>query len=231
MFKNIYDPFEASQDHNLVILGFPGMTLQDFVGPITVLGTACRTSMLWKSNEPIKTDGGMAIMPTGVYADCPNEIDILMIPGGFGFELAIQDTEFMDFVRACVSRAKYITSVCTGSIILAAAGALEGYKAATYWLTYEHLEKYGVEGDRSRVCVDRNRITGGGVTAGLDFGLHLLALLKGVEMAEMTQLLIEYDPKPPFDSGSPLTASAATIEAAKRVFESCMSSQKELAIM
>jgi transcriptional regulator GlxA family with amidase domain len=149
------------------------------------------------------------VVATHTFADCPENVDVVCVPGGFGTWEVIQNESALGFLQRSAASAHYVTSVCTGSIILAAAGLLDGYKAATHWATYPVLEMLGVEGIRERVVVDRNRITGGGVTAGIDFGLTVLAELLGEDVARTTQLMVEYDPAPPFDSGSPSSAGPA----------------------
>jgi cyclohexyl-isocyanide hydratase len=124
----------------------------------------------------------------------------------------MQDQEILDFLARAGSTARYITSVCTGSVILAMAGLLDGYRAATHWAFYEPLEALGIETCTKRVSVDRNRITGGGVTAGVDFGLTVIAELKGQDVAEFTQLALEYCPQPPFNAGHPTTARQEIID-------------------
>ena len=145
-------------------------------------------------------------MPTVTFADCPVDLDILFVPGGMGTNEAMRDPEISAFLAERGKTARYITSVCTGSLVLGAAGLLDGYKAATHWAFYDVLDALGVEAVHRRVVADRNRITTGGVTAGIDFGLTLLAELRGETVAKVTQLVMEYDPKPPFDTGSPQIA-------------------------
>ena len=147
-------------------------------------------------------------------------MDVVCVPGGFGTWDVIRNEAALGFLRRSAANARYVTSVCTGSIILAAAGLLDGYKAATHWATYPMLEMLGVEGVHERVVVDRNRITGGGVTAGIDFGLTVLAEFLGEEAARTTQLMVEYDPAPPFDSGSPSSAGAAVTAAVQAMLDS-----------
>jgi cyclohexyl-isocyanide hydratase len=156
--------------------------------------------------DPVPTDTGLCVMPTTIFADCPRDLDVLFVPGGFGTTDAMQDAETLAFLAERGKTSKYVTSVCSGALLLGAAGLLDGYKAATHWATYAALEALGIDGVHSRVVVDRNRFTGGGVTAGLDFGLTLLAELRGETVAKMTQLMLEYDPQPPFRAGTPATA-------------------------
>jgi cyclohexyl-isocyanide hydratase len=188
------------------MLVYPLMTLLDLVGPQAALGMHGRTHLLWKTLDPVLTDTGVSIVPTTTFADCPADLDVLFVPGGFGTHGVMQDADTLAFLAERGKTARYVTSVCSGALILGAAGLLDGYQAATHWSTDAALEALGVDGVRSRVVVDRNRVTGGGVTAGLDFGLTLLAALRGEMTARMTQLMLEYDPQPPFSAGTPATA-------------------------
>ncbi len=193
---------------------YPGLTMLDLIGPQNVLASHATTHLLWKTRDLVTSDSGVSIQPTATFSDCPDNLDILFVPGGMGTADAMADQEILQFLRDRGARAKYVTSVCTGSIILAAAGLMQGYKATTHWATRHILEAFGVECVRARVVVDRNRISGGGVTAGIDFGLALLALLRGDEAAKLTQLMLEYDPAPPFNAGTP---EAAGPELAQRL--------------
>lgn len=187
----------------VAMLIYPGMTLLDMVGPQNLWGFHAQTFLVWEKPGAVITDTGVTIMASHGFDDCPTEVDILCVPGGFGTWDVLDNEAALSFLRRIGGGARYVTSVCTGSIILAAAGLLEGYKATTHWSTYPILEALGVEGVRARVVTDRNRITGGGVTAGIDFGLAVLAELVGEEAAKTTQLMLEYDPAPPFYAGSP----------------------------
>jgi cyclohexyl-isocyanide hydratase len=192
----------------LGMLTYPGMTLLDLAGPQAALGMHGQTHLLWKTldPDPVLCDTRIAVVPTTTFADCPTDLDVLFVPGGFGTATVMQDAEILVFLAQRGQTARYVTSVCTGALILGAAGLLDGYRATTHWPTYDALEALGVDSIHSRVVVDRNRVTGGGVTAGLDFGLTLLAELRGETVAKMTQLMLEYDPQPPFDAGTPATA-------------------------
>ena len=187
----------------IAMLIYPRMTLLDMVGPQAVFGHHAYTHLVWKSTEPVLTDTGVTLLPTTSFENCPKELDVLFVPGGFGTWDAMADDEVLDFLRERAPTSTLVTSVCTGSIILAAAGLLEGRKAATHWATYELLEAFGVKGVHERVVTDGNRISGGGVTAGIDFGLAVLARLRGEAVAKTTQLMLEDDPAPPVDAGSP----------------------------
>ena len=213
----------------LGMLIYPGMTLLDFAGPQAALGMHGQTHVLWKTLDPVLTDTGISVLPTSTFADCPTELDILFVPGGFGTAAMMEDSEVLDFLAHRGKTARYVTSVCTGSAILGAAGLLDGYKAATHWAFYDALEALGVEAVHSRVVADRNRFTGGGVTAGLDFGLTLLAELRGETVAQVTQLMLEYDPKPPFRTGTPETAGLEVTAVATGILGNSPSQGTEIA--
>jgi cyclohexyl-isocyanide hydratase len=185
---------------------YPGFTLLDLAGPQTAFGLNGTTHLLWKTMEPVSTDMGVSLNPTRTFANAPDNLDVLFVPGGFGTVEAMQDREILDYLAHAAKTARYITSVCTGSVILGMAGLLDGYRAATHWGFYKPLEALGAIPSFDRVCVDRNRISGGGVTAGVDFGLTVIAEINGVHAAEITQLALEYDPQPPFTAGHPRTA-------------------------
>ena len=151
------------------------------------------------------SDCGLALVPTTTFATCP-PVDLLCVPGGFGVDGAIADDETMAFVRAAAARARYVTSVCTGAFVLGAAGLLRGKRATTHWAYHDLLPLVGAIPERARVVRDGNILTGGGVTAGLDFAFVLAAEIAGPEVAQAIQLAIEYDPAPPFRAGSPAQA-------------------------
>lgn len=162
-----------------------------------------RTHLFWKTLDPVMTDTGVGLVPTATFADAVTELDVLFVPGGRDTNTAMKDDEIVAFLVKAGRGARYVTSVCTGSLLLGMAGLLDGYRAATHWACYDVLEALGVETGRERVVIDRNRFTGGGVTAGIDFGLTPLAALRGEEAAKVTQLMLEYDPAPPFNTGHP----------------------------
>lgn len=193
----------------VAMLLYPGLTLLDLLSPHTVFSDTMDIHLVWKNREPIVTDSGITLHPTTSFADCPANIDILFVPGGRDQASTAADEEVLTFLEDRGSRARYVTSVCGGSLILGAAGLLRGYKAATHWTGRDVLPLLGAENVNERVVIDRNRITGGGVTAGLDFGLVVLAEMLGEDVAKITQLGMEYDPRPPFDVGSPEKAGPA----------------------
>ncbi|MGA9302406.1 MAG: DJ-1/PfpI family protein [Bradyrhizobium sp.] len=189
------------------ILIFPNVTQLDFTGPLQVFSSLPNTTvhLIWKRIEPVTSDTVLTMTPTVGFADCP-QLDVICVPGGAGTDDMINDEEMLQFLRSQATGAKYVTSVCTGSLVLGAAGLLRGYKATTHWTAMEYLGPYGALPTKTRVCVDRNRVTGGGVTAGIDFALTLVSVMVDRQTAEAIQLRLEYNPAPPFTSGSPDTA-------------------------
>jgi cyclohexyl-isocyanide hydratase len=158
-----------------------------------------------KDMLPVVTDIGGRVLPSATLVDAP-QMDLLFIGGGPGINALLDDADVLDFLSRQAAHAQWITSVCTGALVLGAAGLLRGYKAATHWAAMDVLVPFGAEPVHTRVVIDRNRITGGGVTAGIDFGLTVAGLLHGPEVAQAMQLAMEYNPQPPFNSGSPGTA-------------------------
>jgi cyclohexyl-isocyanide hydratase len=191
---------------------FPNLTQLDLTGPWEVFsklpGASCH--LLAPTLEPVKSSSaGLTILPTMTYADCP-QLDIVCVPGGPGHLQAMEDSATLDFLNRQAPGCRYVTAVCTGALVLAAAGLLKGYRATTHWMSLERLAAFGATPVSERVVTDRNRVTGGGVTAGIDFGLVLVQALAGEQTAREIQLQIEYEPQPPF-GGSPATADPATV--------------------
>jgi cyclohexyl-isocyanide hydratase len=189
------------------LLIFPKLTQLDLTGPVQVFSSVpgARLHLVWKRIEPVSSDSVLTLTPTTTFADCP-PCDVICVPGGAGTDDMVNDEEVLAFLRHQAEGAKYITSVCTGSLVLGAAGLLSGYRAATHWSARDHLAAFDAIASNERVCVDRNRITGGGVTAGIDFALTLVSHLVDRKTAEAIQLRLEYNPAPPFNAGSPDTA-------------------------
>jgi len=198
------------------MLIFPRMTQLDMTGPYEVLARLPDTAveLIARSRDPVTTDRGLQIVPTTSYADCP-PLDVIMVPGGPGQQDLMEDEEALGFLRRQAAGAKFVTSVCTGSLVLAAAGLLKGKRATSHWAAIENLALLGAIPVREKIVIDGNIITGAGVTSGIDFALHLAAILAGEQTAREIQLQIEYDPQPPFDSGSPKAASPETLAAVK----------------
>jgi cyclohexyl-isocyanide hydratase len=193
-------------------LVFPQITQLDFTGPLQVFSRVpgATVHLIWKHLEPVQSDTVLSVIPTMSFADCP-QLDVICVPGGYGTDALMVDDEVLEFLRKQAVGAKYITSVCTGSTVLAAAGLLKGYRATSHWSAIDSLDLLGAIPSRDRVCVDRNRITGGGVTAGIDMALTMAARLVDQPTAEGIQLGIEYNPAPPFNAGSIDTAPAAVV--------------------
>ena len=203
-----------TDDLRVAFLLFPNVTQLDLTGPAQVLARLGRSrlDLVASTLDPVPTDAGFAIMPTATFDDV-GAADILCVPGGFGTHDAIADDATIDWVRRVGEGATWVTSVCTGSLVLGAAGLLNGYRAGCHWAQRDMLRLFGAVPVAERVVIDRNRVTGGGVTAGIDFALRLTALIRGQAHAELVQLSLEYAPAPPFDAGSPERASPATIAA------------------
>ncbi|MEN0099425.1 MAG: DJ-1/PfpI family protein [Brucella pseudogrignonensis] len=187
---------------------FPDLTQLDLTGPYEVLVRipGAKVHLIWKTLKPVASDRGLAIVPTNTFADCP-PLDLICVPGGPGQIALMEDDETLEFLRQATERTKLVTSVCTGSLVLGAAGLLKGYRATSHWSSLDQLSLLGAQPVSERVVQDRNRITGAGVTSGIDFALRVVAELHGRELAERIQLQMEYDPAPPFASGSPKSAT------------------------
>jgi cyclohexyl-isocyanide hydratase len=198
------------------MLLYPDLTQLDLTGPFELLHRVPDTSvnLLWKDTRPVRATSGLTLYPTTSLADSP-PLDVLFVPGGFGQVPLAKDEEILRFLRAQGARARYVTSVCTGALLLGAAGLLDGYEATTHWAYVDRLQSFGARYRPGRVVVDRNRITGGGVTAGIDFGLTLAAALAGDDTAKAIQLGLEYNPDPPFRAGHPDVADPALVEAVR----------------
>ena len=191
---------------------FPRITQLDMTGPHEVFARmpGGEIHLVWKSLEPVVAQGGMSLIPTATLDTCP-QLDLICIPGGPGMNPLLNDAPVLDFVRRQASGARYVTAVCTGALVLGAAGLLRGRRATTHWTAHEMLAAFGAIPVKDRIVIDGNLITGGGVTAGIDFALKVAAELLGEDAAKAIQLSIEYDPKPPFDAGSPERAGEAIV--------------------
>lgn len=197
---------------NIGFLLFPKLTLLDLVGPseVFVRVPGAKVHLVWKTRDLVSCSGQL-VQPSTTFAECP-PLDVLCVPGGGGQVDLMEDEETLDFLRKQGAQAKWVTSVCTGSLILAAAGLLTGYRATCHWASLEQLALFGgVTPVDERVVIDRNRVTGGGVTAGIDFALTLVAKMCDEELARAIQLTMEYDPQPPFPGGSPKSADPAFV--------------------
>lgn len=213
------------------LLIFPEVEPLDFVGPAQIFGSVpgAAVHLIWKSRAPVTTSKGWQVVPTTTYADCP-DLDVVCVPGGFGQIALMDDAETLDFLRRQAATSRYVTSVCTGSLVLGAAGLLRGYRAACHWMSRDQLAHLGAIPTEGRVVKDRNRITGGGVTAGIDFALTLAAMLRGEPEAKRIQLQMEYDPAPPFHAGSPEAAGPELVTALRKRFEPFLAARREAAL-
>ncbi|MGK6318675.1 DJ-1/PfpI family protein [Sphingomonas sp. DT-204] len=196
----------------IAFLLYPHVTQLDLTGPAQVLSRlgGARIALVAKTRDPVPTDAGFPLLPTAIFDEVP-AADVLCVPGGFGTVAAMEDDATLAWLRQVGAGATWVTSVCTGSLLLGAAGLLRGYRAACHWASRDQLAWFGAEPVAERVVFDRNRATGGGVTAGIDFALALTAAIRGEEHARFVQLSLEYDPAPPFDSGSPERAAPETL--------------------
>jgi cyclohexyl-isocyanide hydratase len=193
-----------TQPIHIGFLLYPGVTQLDATGPAQILSRVpgAVIHMIWRSLDPVQTDAGFSINPTDDFGTCP-DLDVLCVPGGMGQRPLMADAEVLAFLARQGGQARYVTSVCSGSLLLGAAGLLKGYRSACHWAFRDALPMFGAEPVAERVVRDRNRISGGGVTAGIDFALTVAAELAGEDVAKEIQLFVEYNPDPPFTAGSP----------------------------
>jgi cyclohexyl-isocyanide hydratase len=215
----------------IAMLVHPKMVMQDFVGPLTVFNLIhSEIHLVWKKREPVMTEVGLPLMPSTPFADCPTNLDVLFVPGGLdGSIMMMEDQEVLEFLTDRGKTARFVTSDCTGALVLGAAGLLRGYRATGHWYIRDLLSLLGATPVNQRVVQDRNRVTGGGVTAGIDFGLTLASLLRNREDAEWIQLVIEYAPAPPFNAGLPETAPKTVYERLMRARSPAISLAREKA--
>ena len=195
------------------MLIFPDMTQLDFTGPYEVFAQlpGCEVRVIAHTLQPVAARGGLRFIPDTTIDDAP-PLDLVFVPGGPGVGALMEDRKVLEFLRRQAGQARYVTSVCTGALVLGAAGLLKGYRATTHWLSLDLLPVFGATAMPDRVVFDRNRITGGGVTAGIDFALSVAGEVCGAQAAKSIQLLIEYNPAPPFSCGHPGTADAAIVD-------------------
>lgn len=205
-----------SEKKRIGLVLFPRLTQLDLTGPAEVFGRmpGAEIHLLWKTLEPVSSDRGLSILPTTKFQDCP-KLDVICVPGGPGQVELMDDEVTLQFLKRIASDCNLITSVCTGSLVLGAAGLLTGFRATCHWSSIDQLSLLGAQPVHERVVRDRNRITGAGVTSGIDFALTVVAHLMGDEVAQELQLQMEYDPQPPFEAGSPRTAPPALVKATR----------------
>jgi cyclohexyl-isocyanide hydratase len=216
---------------NFGFILFPDMTQLDLTGPFEVFARmpGVTTHLIWKTLDPVQTDRGLMMIPTATFEECP-ALDLVCVPGGPGQVALMEDEVVLRFLRQTASTCSYITSVCTGSLVLGAAGLLKGYRATTHWASHDQLAILGAEPVDARVVFDRNRITGAGVTSGIDFALAVVAHLAGEEIAKQIQLQMEYDPAPPFSSGSPSSAEPSVTAQVTAKMEAFQAKRREVTL-
>lgn len=198
------------------LLAFPAVQQLDLSGPFELFASVpgSEVHLLWKDTAPIPSATGLILTPTTRFADCP-PLDVLCVPGGAGVNALLTDADTLAFVRDQAANARFVTSVCTGALVLGAAGLLEGKRATTHWNAIDFLPRFGAIPTPGRVVQDGTLITAGGVTAGIDFGLTVVAALLGREEAEAIQLMLEYAPAPPFEAGTPDQAPGPVLATAR----------------
>ena len=201
---------------------YPGMTALDMVAPQLIFARLGNTDvqLVWKDRKTVLSDTGIPIVPTLAFDGVTEGLTVLFVPGGADAYPLMNDQEVVSFLQRVEPTAEYVTSVCTGALIIGAAGLLRGYRATTHWVFHDVLASLGALPAPERVVVDRNRITGAGVTAGLDFGLSMAAKLRGDDYARMLQLAFEYDPQPPFDAANEAKAGEHIGREVRSIFAS-----------
>jgi cyclohexyl-isocyanide hydratase len=217
----------------IAMLIYPGMTALDLIGPQQVFGYVMGTNvhLVAKTKDMVVSDTGVAIQPSKTFADCPDPVDLLVVPGGGKGTVALMsDDETLSFLAHRGKTARFVTSVCSGSLVLGAAGLLRGYKATSHWAVRDILPLLGADLVTSRVVQDRNRITAGGITAGIDFGLRIAAQLRGEDYARALELTLEYDPQPPFGCGSPEKAPSNIEKTARTMYGPLHAAAKDAAL-
>jgi transcriptional regulator GlxA family with amidase domain len=201
---------------SIVFALYPNLTQLDFTGPFEVFQRlpGARLHVASREGGSLRADSGLVFAQVEKLSEL-SACDLICVPGGYGLTAALGDAEYLAQVRRLGQAARYVTSVCTGSLVLAAAGLLQGKRATCHWAWRELLAEGGVRVESARVVRDGNCFTGGGVTAGIDFALTVVAEIAGAQVAQGIQLAIEYAPAPPFDAGSPETAPPTVLEKAR----------------
>ncbi len=213
------------------LLVFPRVQQLDLTGPYEVFASwpEARVRLIGKSRESVASSTGLRLTPTTTYADCP-QLDVICVPGGAGVNALMRDERTLSFVRAQAKGARFVTSVCTGALVLGAAGLLRGKRATTHWASLDLLAAFGAVPVEARVVRDGALVTGGGVTAGIDFALTLVAELAGRDVAEAIQLNLEYAPEPPFAAGSPETARPEIVARVRAAMSGVRAERERLAL-
>ena len=226
------EPIHNESEGHLHIgaLAFPNMDQADLTGPFEVLSRLPNSTfhILWKQLTPLRDYNGLILTPQTTFTEAP-QLDVLVVPGGFGQEALMEDEVVLNFIRAQAAGAQYIFSVCTGALLCGAAGLLQGVKSTTHWSAFHLLEYFGAIPVKSRVVLDGRHVSAAGVTAGIDGALRLAQLLSGEEVAQGIQLAMEYAPDPPFRSGSPDTAPREVLASARAAAERITQARLETA--
>ncbi|KAI3601211.1 Intracellular protease (plasmid) [Cupriavidus necator H850] len=211
------------------MLVFPDITATDYVAPADLLARmpGVQLQLLWKHTDTIATELGWRFSATTALRDC-GDLDMIMVPGGPGLIGLLDDAEVLDFLATRGRTARWVVGICTGPLLLGAAGLLDGYRATCHWGSHELLELVNAIPVDARVVVDRNRITGAGVTSGIDCALEAISLAGGASLAKSIQLFAEYDPQPPFDCGSPAKAPADILDSAKAALKPFVEARRSL---
>lgn len=212
------------------LLVFPNVQQLDLTGPYEVFASwpQARVRLVAKTLEPVTSSTGLVLTPDASFDDCP-QLDVLCVPGGGGVNALMADEATIAFVRQQADGARFVTSVCTGALVLGAAGLLKGKRATTHWASHDLLATLGAVPVHGRVVRDGNLMTGGGVTAGIDFALALIAEVAGREVAEAIELSLEYAPAPPFNAGSPETAPPLVAQAVRKRMAPILEERRRLA--
>jgi cyclohexyl-isocyanide hydratase len=201
-------------DTHLAIGGliFPNMDQCDFTGPFEALARVLNSHFMtiWKDKNPVRDLAGMQLLADTTIDEAP-QLDVLLVPGGYGQEALMHDEAVLSFIREQAVGARYVFSVCTGALICGAAGLLQGKRATTHWTAMELLPYFGAIPSNERVVIDGKFVSAGGVTSGIDGSLVVVSLLRGETAAQELQLYMAYDPKPPFQAGSPASAPASIV--------------------
>ena len=209
---------------------FPNLTQLDLTGPYEVFSRLPKTRVFLIADTlaPVRSERGLSIAPDTTLEDAP-PLNIICVPGGPGVNEMMEHEPLLAFMRESARSARYVTSVCTGALVLGAAGLLDGYRATTHWLSLDLLGLFGAEPVAERIVIDRNRITGGGVTAGIDFALFVAAEAFGPRVAQNVQLMLEYNPEPPFAAGSPRTAPKDVVTAIREARQGAQAQRRSIA--
>lgn len=210
------------------LLLFPKVQQLDLTAPYEIFASLPDTKMhlVWKDADPVTSATGLRLTPTATFASCP-PLDVLCVPGGQGIDALLEDAPTLDFIRRQARNARHLASVCTGALVLGAAGLLRGRRATTHWASHDFLPTFGAIPVQARVVQDGALITGGGVTAGIDMALTLAAELFGQATAEAVQLHLEYAPAPPFSSGHPDSAPAAVLRQVRERAAPALAARRE----